>query len=255
MFSYVSDKSVDMIVCDLPYGVTKNSWDKVLPFDRLWKEYKRIIKDNGVIALFGQGKFFADIINSNRSWFRYDLVWDKILVSGFLNANRMPLRRHEQIAIFYKRLPKYKPQFWEGKPIHDSGNFDNHKREINRNYGKFNRIRPHSAGRTEHYPTSILQIKKLHPSLINHPTEKPIELLEYLIKTYTDESETVLDNCMGVGSTIAACIKTNRHYIGFEIMPEYYELAERRIESLKQEINECRQNINTVACVSRPQLK
>lgn len=236
-FPDIPDKSIDMIICDLPYGVTNNSWDKVLPLDKLWEQYKRIIKENGVIALFGQGKFFADIINSNRDWFRYDLVWDKVLTSGFLNANRMPLRRHEQIAIFYKKLPKYNPQYWEGQPLHGSGDIENHKSEINRNYGKFNRTFTRPAGTTEKYPTSILRIKKLHPSLFKHPTEKPVELLEYLIKTYTDKGETVLDNCMGVGTTIAACIRTNRHYIGIELMPEYFELANSRIDAVKKEVS------------------
>ena len=109
-----------MILCDLPYGVTQNPCDKKLPYDALWKEYKRIIKDNGAIVLFGQGKFFIELVESNRKWFRYDLVWDKVLISGFLNANRMPLRRHEQIAVFYKKLPKYRPQFTEGRQVVNS---------------------------------------------------------------------------------------------------------------------------------------
>ena len=117
----IPSKSIDMILCDLPYGVTQNPCDKKLPYDELWKEYKRIIKDNGAIVLFGQGKFYIELVESNRKWFRYDLVWDKVLISGFLNANRMPLRRHEQIAVFYKKLPKYRPQFTEGQPLHGRG--------------------------------------------------------------------------------------------------------------------------------------
>ena len=117
----IPDKSIDMILCDLPYGKTQNKKDKPLPFDKLWAEYKRIIKDNGCIALFGQGTFYVDLVNSNRKMFRYDLVWDKGLTSGFLNANRMPLRQHEQIAIFYKKQPLYNPQFSKGEPLHGKG--------------------------------------------------------------------------------------------------------------------------------------
>lgn len=117
----IPDKSIDMILCDLPYGLTQNSKDIVLPFDKLWEQYNRIIKDNGCICLFGQGLFYVDLINSNRKMFRYDLVWDKVLTSGFLNAKRMPLRQHEQIAIFYKKLPTYNPQFSIGNPLHSKG--------------------------------------------------------------------------------------------------------------------------------------
>lgn len=117
----IPDKSVDMILCDLPYGVTQNKKDIALPFDKLWQQYNRIVKDNGCIALFGQGLFFIDLVNSNRKIYRYDLVWDKVLTSGFLNAKRMPLRQHEQIAIFYKKQPTYNPQFTIGKPLHSKG--------------------------------------------------------------------------------------------------------------------------------------
>ena len=121
----IPDKSIDLILCDLPYGTTRNSWDEVIPFDKLWAQYNRIIKDNGAILLFAQGKFYVNLVNSNMKMFRYDLVWDKELVSGFLNAKRMPLRQHEQIAVFYKKLPKYNPQFTSGKPLHSKGKASN----------------------------------------------------------------------------------------------------------------------------------
>lgn len=227
----IPDKSVDMILCDLPYGITKNKWDNPLDFERLWEQYKRIIKENGAICLFGQGKFFSDLINSNRGWYRYDLVWDKVMISGFLNAYRMPLRQHEQIAVFYKHLPTYNPQLTYGhKAIHGRGKIDLSKPEVNHNYGKFTRAIYHRAGKTDRMPTSILRVSKAHPGTSIHPTEKPVELLEYLIKTYTNDGEIVLDNCMGSGSTIVACIRTNRHYIGYEIEKEYYEKAKERIE-------------------------
>lgn len=228
----ISDKSIDLILCDLPYGITKNKWDKQINLEKLWLEYKRIIKDNGVIALFCQGKFFSDLINSNREWYRYDLVWDKVIISGFLNAYRMPLRRHEQIAIFYKHLPTYNPQMTYGhKPIHNTGKLNPLKKEVNHNYGKFTRAIMKRVGKTDRMPTSIIRISKSHPGACNHPTEKPVELLEYLIKTYTNENEVVLDNCIGSGSTAVACIRTNRKYIGYELEKEYFDIAIKRIEN------------------------
>lgn len=225
----IPSKSIDLILCDPPYGVTQNSCDKKLPFEELWAEYKRIIKDNGAILLFGQGLFFVELVESNRAWFRYDLVWDKVLISGFLNAKRMPLRRHEHIAVFYKKLPTYRPQFTEGQPLHGRGKAYREKELINRNYGSFEPTEDVRKGSTEKYPTSILTFPKAHPSKAEHPTEKPVALLEYLIKTFTDEGDLVLDNCMGSGSTIVACIRTNRRYIGYELSEEHFATAERRI--------------------------
>ena len=224
------DKSIDMILCDLPYGKTQNKKDKPLSFELLWEQYCKIIKDNGCIALFGQGTFYVDLVNSNRKMFRYDLVWDKGLTTGFLNANRMPLRRHEQIAIFYKKQPIYNPQFSQGRPLHGKGTVYKSKEIKNQNYGKFNTVEDNRAGSVEKYPTSILSFKKPHPSMTLHRTEKPVELLEYLIKTYTNEGQTVLDNCMGSGSTGVACVNTNRSFIGMEIDEEYFNIAKNRID-------------------------
>lgn len=225
----IPDKSVDMILCDLPYGATRNKEDKRIPFAPLWKQYKRIIKNNGCIALFAQGKFYMDLYNSNKRMFRYDLVWDKVLTTGFLNAKRMPLRKHEQIAIFYKKLPTYNPQFTQGQPLHGKGTAYKTKELTNNNYGKFNAIEDTRKGSTEKYPISILQFAKPHPSKAKHITEKPVALLEYLIKTFTNECETVLDNCMGSGSTGEACVNTNRNFIGIEKKENIFEIAEKRI--------------------------
>lgn len=225
----IPDKSIDMILCDLPYGVTQNKKDIALPFNPLWKQYNRIIKDNGAIVLFGQGLFFIDLINSNRKMYRYDLVWDKVLISGFLNAKRMPLRRHEQVAIFYKKQPTYNPQFTIGKPLHSKGISYKTTVQINNNYGKFNITEDTRAGCTEKYPTSILKFSKSHPSIAKHPTEKSVELLEWLIKTYTNEGEIVLDNCMGSGSTGVACLNTGRNFIGIELDEKYFNIAKERI--------------------------
>ena len=230
----IPDRSIDMILCDLPYGKTKNKKDVCLPFDLLWSAYKRIIKDNGCIALFGQGTFFADLVNSNRKMYRYDLVWDKHLVSGFLNANKMPMRQHEQIAIFYKKLSTYNPQFSIGNPQHSRGTAHKSKAPKNQNYGQYNSI-DDVGGNTEKHPTSILRFSKPHPSVALHRTEKPIDLLEYLIKTYTNDGDLVLDNCMGSGSTGCACVNTNRNFIGIELDAGYFEIARTRIR--EQEIN------------------
>ena len=230
----IPDKSIDMILCDLPYGVTQNKKDIIIPFDKLWKHYERIIKDNGAILLFGQGAFYVDLVNSNRKLFRYDLVWDKQLTSGFLNAKRMPLRQHEQIAVFYKKLPTYNPQFTQGKPLHSKGVSYKNKEHTNQNYGEFHTTDDIRAGSTEKYPTSILSFSKPHPSVAKHRTEKPVELLEYLIKTYTNEGDTVLDNCAGSMSTVIASTNTNRNCIAIEKDKNYFEIGKKRvIEHLK----------------------
>ena len=225
----ISDKSIDLILCDLPYGTTQNKWDEVIPFDKLWAQYNRIIKDNGAILLFAQGKFYVNLVSSNMKMFRYDLVWDKELVSGFLNAKRMPLRRHEQVAVFYKHLPTYNPQFTQGKPLHSKGTAYQTKELTNNNYGDFKTTDDDRVGSTEKYPTSIMKFQKPHPSVCVHPTEKPVSLLEYLIKTYTNEGDTVLDNCMGSGSTGVACQNTNREFIGMELDEKYYKIACERL--------------------------
>lgn len=232
----IPKSSIDLILCDLPYGVTQNKQDITLPFDKLWEHYERIIKDNGAILLFGQGTFYVDLVNSNRKLFRYDLVWDKQLTSGFLNAKRMPLRQHEQIAVFYKKLPTYNPQFTQGKPLHSKGVSYKNKEHKNQNYGEFHMTDDSRAGSTEKYPTSILSFAKPHPSIAKHRTEKPIDLLRYLIRTYTNDGELVLDNCMGSGSTIVACLLENRKALGIELDEKYFDIAKQRIEECEKEL-------------------
>ena len=222
--------SLDMIACDLPYGVTQNKLDIVIPFEPLWREYKRIIKERGCIALFAQGVFFVELVQSNRKMFRYDLVWDKVLTTGFLNAGRMPLRQHEQIAIFYKKLPEYHPQFTEGKPLHSKGVSYMERDHKNNNYGQFHMTDDSRKGSTEKYPTSIIKVPKPHPSVALHITEKPVELLKWLILTYTSHGDTVMDNCMGAGGCGVACAETDRNFIGIEKDPGCFEIASGRIE-------------------------
>ncbi len=229
----IDDKSIDMILCDLPYGVLnkKNkgaSWDNIIPFISLWKQYERIIKDNGAIVLAANGMFTADLMRSNVKLWRYNLIWDKVLPTGFLNANKMPLRSHEDICVFYKKLPVYNPQMekvgWHKK---------NHSRKItgqdfnNNCYGNFKMLPVVMSD--EKYPKSIITISKEHCNgNFLHPTQKPVALFEYLIKTYTNENDLVLDNCSGSGTTAIACYNTKRKFICIEKEEKYYNLSMER---------------------------
>lgn len=230
----LNDNSVDMILCDLPYGVTRNSWDSQISLDKLWAEYKRIAKPNAAICLFCDGMFMAKLMISNPSMWRYNLVWDKVLPSGFLNANRMPLRKTEEIAVFYSKQPTYNPQKTKGKANHSKGKAvgktSSDETQTNNNYGNYNIVDNNEVLGDMKHPTSLLTFSKPHPSVCKHPTEKPVELLEWLIKTYTNENDIVLDNCMGSGSTGIACLNTNRNFIGFELDEKYFEIAEKRLE-------------------------
>lgn len=226
----IPDKSVDMILCDLPYQRTQNQWDIMIPVDKLWEQYNRIIKDNGCIALFADGMFMAELMMSNKKMWKYNLVWDKMIPSGFLNANRMPLRSHEEICIFYKKQPTYNPQKIKGKPNHSKGK---PKDCGNNNYGNYEFVDNSKELGDMKHPVSILRFSKPHPSVSVHPTQKSIEVCEWLIKSYTNEGMLVLDNCMGSGSTGIACMNTNRNFIGIELDENYFNVAKERIESLR----------------------
>ena len=234
----IPDKSIDAIICDLPYGVLNKGnssakWDSVIPFDKLWSSYERIIKDNGIIVLFGQGMFTADLLISNKKLWRYNLVWDKVAKTGFLNSKRMQLRQHEDICIFYKSLPTYNPQMVKCEPHkrnHSKGNMLNPQK--NSCYGSF--VETPTIVSDEKFPTSIISIPKEHETgKFHHPTQKPVLLLEYLIKTYTNEGDTVLDNTMGSGTTGVACKNLNRSFIGIEMDDKYFEIAKERINNTK----------------------
>lgn len=225
---------LDMILCDLPYNVTRNSWDKdVIDLDKLWSYYDKLIKDNGAIVLFGQDKFTMKLMMSNIKYHRYNLIWDKVLPSGFLNANKMPLRSHEDICVFYKKLPKYTSQKTKGKPNNSKGK---KKENINNNYGNFNFVDNSNVLGDMKHPKSILTYPKTHPSICKHPTEKPVELLEFLIKSYTDKEALIMDNCMGSGSTGVACLNTNRRFIGIEKEEKYFNIAKDRIEEAEGDL-------------------
>ena len=231
----IPDGSVDCIVCDLPYGVLNGeseggSWDTIIPFEPLWAEYRRVCKPTAAIVLFAQGMFTADLMHSNPKMWRYNLIWKKgDRASGFLNANRMPLRNHEDIVIFYDKLPTYNPQMRTGFPNHTRGHGGGKLK--NGCYGKFDPWARSEVITTEKFPLSIIDIAKEHD--VNkqfHPTQKPVDLLRYLIRTYSNEGDTILDNCMGSGTTAIAAIREKRNFIGFELDKEYYEKACKRIK-------------------------
>ena len=225
--SKIQNESIDMILCDLPYGQTaRNKWDVVIPFDGLWNQYERIIKPNGAVVLFANGMFTADLMHSNKNLWRYNLVWEKTTPTGFLNANRMPLRKHEDICVFYKSPPTYNPQKTDGHPRKVSTASHKRNSKETTNYGEH---ALHTYDSTERFPTSILCFKSDKQKSALHPTQKPVALLEYLIRTYTNEGDVVLDNCMGSGSTGIAAANTYRNFIGFELELSYYKIAKERI--------------------------
>lgn len=232
----IDNKSMNLILTDLPYGVTQNAKDIRIPFELLWKHYERIIKDNGAILLFSQGIFYIDLVNSNRKLFRYDLIWDKQLVSGFLNANRMPLRVHEQIAVFYKKKPVYNPQYTEGKPLHSKGKNYLKKEHKNENYGKFKMTNDNRAGSKSKHPKSIISFKKPHPSISLHRNEKSIDCLEYLIKTYTNKGDLVLDSAAGSFTVAVAAENLKRNWICIEKEQKYCDIGRQRIKDNRERL-------------------
>ena len=213
---YIADASIDMIFSDLPYGMTKGKWDVIIPPAPLWEQYERIIKPNGAILLFGQDKFTAKMMLSNEKLHRYNIIWKKVHTGGFLNANRMPLREHEDIMVFYKQQPTYNPQKWIGKPSHSKGSASGKMASelpSNRVYGDF--VVMPGAG-TEKFPTSVWEFNRIAPSKALHSTEKPISLCRYAIRTYTNPGDTVFDSCCGAGSIPIAALMEGRKYIGMD---------------------------------------
>ncbi len=214
--------SVDMILSDLPFGTTRNPWDTIIPLDLLWGQYERIIKPHGAIVLFAQTPFDKVLGASNLKLLKYEWIWRKNIATGHLNAEKMPLKAHENILVFYKRPPIYNPQKTYGhKPYKPRGGGN----ERGRNYGNFGDAR---KGNTDgsRFPVSVLNFN-CEKGL--HPTQKPVALCEYLIRTYTNPGELVLDNCMGSGTVAVACKNTGRHFVGFETSPDYCAIANRRL--------------------------
>ena len=224
----IADGTVDMILCDLPYGTTNLKWDVCIDLEKLWEHYERIIKPNGAILLFAQTPFDKILGASNIKLLKYEWIWEKTQATGHLNSKRMPLKAHENILVFYKKLPIYIPQKTQGhKPVNTytktiknqnkTGIYNFQGKEIS------------GGGATDSYPRSVLKFSSDKQKEAYHPTQKPIAILEYLIKTYTKKGELVLDNCMGSGSTGVAARNTSRKFIGIELEKKYFDIAEKRI--------------------------
>lgn len=226
----IASGSIDLIICDLPYGITQNEWDKPLELARLWVEYERVIKENGAIILTAAQPFTSQLVMSNPKLFRYEIIWQKNKTTGFLNAKKMPLRAHESILVFYKKLPTYNPQKTTGhKPV----NSFTKRTSDGSNYGE-TKTGITGGGQTDRYPTTVLQVPVVNNDSREkiHPTQKPVELLEYLIKTFSNPGDLVLDNCAGSGSTGEAAKRTGRDFILIEKEIEYVEACRRRFEEI-----------------------
>ena len=220
----IPDGSIDMILCDLPYGTTACKWDSVIPFEPLWSQYNRIIKDNGAIVLFGSQPFTSLLIASNLKMFKYCWVWNKKKAGNIFLAKYQPMKIHEDIIVFSNKTHKYNPIKVPRDKIKRSKNYGTGE-AMGGNREKEDKVYEY----TDKNPVSIIEVSNAVQKGKLHPTQKPVSLLEYLIKTYTIEGETVLDNCMGSGSTGVACVNTNRNFIGIELDPDYFKIAEKRI--------------------------
>jgi len=221
----IPDGSIDAIITDPPYGTTACKWDSVIPFDLMWEQLNRIIKPNGAIVLFGSEPFSSALRMSNIKNYRYDWKWDKVRGSNFATVKKRPFNSFEDIAVFYKKQPTYNPQMWEGKPYEQKQGYVGESKQTG-----LKRKEVITVSNGDRYPLSIIRISK-ESGL--HPTQKPVELMEYLIKTYTNENETVLDFTMGSGSTLVACQNTNRNGIGMEMGEKYFGISQNRVQENK----------------------
>lgn len=222
------DSSIDMVLADPPYGTTLCKWDAIIPVEQMWWQLRRVTKPSGAIVLTAGQPFTTILIAGNIEMFRYCWVWDKVIGTGFLNANKMPLKGFEDIPVFYKKLPTYNPQKVKGKPFVDKRDNPNKERTVKEYLGtKPKPTRQDNIG--ERHPRGIIRISSRNNSPL-HPTQKPVPLMEYLVKTYTNEGDVVLDFAMGSGTTAVACINLNRRFIGFETEKKYYNIAVQRLE-------------------------
>jgi site-specific DNA-methyltransferase (adenine-specific) len=231
----ISDKSIDMILCDLPYGTTACKWDSIIPFEPLWEQYERIIKDNGAIVLMASQPFTTRLISSNMKHFKYCWYWIKSTPTGFQHAKNRPMTKVEEVCVFSKSPMGHKSLLGTRRMVYNpQGVRPSGKKTISKvKHGRTLGARPNQVGREYEsysgFPHNVLEFPNMTGKQAIHPTQKPVALLEYLIKTYTNEGETVLDNCMGSGSTGVACVNTNRNFIGIELDDKYFEIAKRRI--------------------------
>ena len=226
----IPDRSIDLILCDLPYGTTKCSWDIIISFDDLWKQYKRIIKDNGAIVLFGQEPFSSLLRTSNLDMYKYDIYWEKERLTNIMQVKKRVGKTIENISVFYKNQPTYNPQMvkYDGKPRTNKVKNGKLGKLVDDNNDKYVKEYVDTGYR---YPTQVWKFKRDTLTSNLHPTQKPVSLLEELIKTFSNEGDIVLDNCMGSGSTGVACINTNRNFIGIELNEKYFNIATERINS------------------------
>lgn len=222
----IPDGVVDMILCDLPYGTTKNKWDVVIPFEELWEQYRRLVKVDGAIVLTSAQPFTSALIMSQIDIFKYTWVWNKSKVTGVLNAKKQPLRNHEDVLVFYAKQPVYNPQGLESCDKRSATGVG--KKGSSKNYGAVKQTEDGTYNQTSTgYPRSVLEIPSVGKTV--HPTQKPVPLMEYMIRTYTNENALVLDNCMGSGSTGVACANTGRKFVGIEMDEKYFDIAKNRI--------------------------
>jgi len=232
----IPSKSIDMVLCDLPYGTTQNHWDSIIPLDQLWSHYERIIKNKGVIALTGQGLFTANLMLSNPRFFKYKITWVKSKPTNFLNAKKQPLRKHEDVCIFYRSQPAYNPQMTYGEPYNKGFRKD----QFTGSYGDFKTVEVKSSG--ERYPTDVVYFKTAESEgEVYHPTQKPVELGRYLVRTFTKEGDIVLDNTCGSGSFLVSAVLEGRKFIGIEKNQEVYRFKKEKIDYIevcKQRIGE-----------------
>jgi site-specific DNA-methyltransferase (adenine-specific) len=222
----IKPHTIDAIITDLPFETTQNDWDKQLNFGTLWRCVNEVLKPNGVFVTFGSGLFISELVVSNPKMWKYNLIWEKSTVTGFLNANRMPLRSHEDILVFYHKQPTYNPQKEHGSKNHTRGK---DKPTTGNNYGRygFQSVGPCNDGMK--FPRSVLHFDTVPPSKKTHPTEKPVPLMQYLVKTYTNPLDTVLDMCCGTGACLVACKQTGRNFIGIDISQKYCDVARDRV--------------------------
>lgn len=222
----IPDASVDMILCDLPYGTTQCKWDSVIDYNGLWREYLRIAKESAAIVLTAMQPFTSALIMSQPNLFKYEWIWEKGSATGFLNAKKQPLRAHENVCVFYRKQCTYNPQFTYGHERKTAT-----KKTVNSEcYGKAIKVTDYDS--TDRYPRSVQFFSSDKQKVNLHPTQKPAALMEYLVLTYSNKGDTVLDNCMGSGTTGVACVKTGRDFIGIEMEKKYFEVAKDRIEKL-----------------------
>lgn len=226
----IADGSVDMVLCDLPYGTTQNKWDSVIDLNSLWKQYNMVCKQNAAIILFCQGIFTAKLILSNERFFKYKIIWEKSKATNFLNAKKQPLRKHEEIAVFYKAQPTYNPQFSDGEPYSKGVRKD----QQTGSYGNFSPVVVKSDS-GKRYPTDIVYYKTAeseYEKTVWHPTQKPVDLGRYLIRTYSNRGDTVLDNAFGSGSFLVSAFLEGRNYIGIEKDKKFFDIAQDRIHRI-----------------------